>query len=77
MGVLAKIEMERFKRKIQPICKYQCPFVEATNKCILYAFSIRITFKVSFDSHTDVFFKEQEILKFSEIYLYHIGKFMH
>ena len=38
---------------------------------------IRITSKVSFDSHTDVLFKEQEILKFSDIYLYQIGKFMY
>ena len=33
--------------------------------------------KVSFDSHTDVLFKEQEILKFSDIYLYQVGKFMY
>ena len=38
---------------------------------------IRIIYKVSFDSHTDVLFKEQEILKFSDIYLYQIGKFMY
>ena len=38
---------------------------------------IRIICKVSFDSHTDVLFKEQEILKFSDIYLYQIGKFMY
>ena len=36
---------------------------------------IRIISKVSFDSHTDVLFKEQDILKFSDIYLYQIGKF--
>ena len=38
---------------------------------------IRIISKVSFDAHTGVLFKKQEILKFSDIYLYHIGKFMH
>jgi len=38
---------------------------------------IRIICKVSFDSHTEVLFKEQEILKFSDIYLYQIGKFMY
>ena len=38
---------------------------------------IRTTSKVSFDAHTGVLFKEQEILKFSEIYLYQIGKFMY
>ena len=37
---------------------------------------IRIISKVSFDAHTRVLFKEQEILKFSDIYLYQIGKFM-
>ena len=37
---------------------------------------IRIKSKVSFDSHTGVLFKEQEILKFSDIYLYQIGKFI-
>ena len=37
---------------------------------------IRIISKVSFDAHTGVLFKEQEILKFSDIYLYQIGKFM-
>ena len=31
---------------------------------------IRIISKVSFDAHTGVLFKEQEILKFSDIYLY-------
>ena len=29
------------------------------------------------DSHTGVIFKKQEILKFSDIYLYQIGKFMY
>ena len=38
---------------------------------------IRIISKLSFDSHTDVLFKEQEILKFSDSYLYQIGKFMY
>ena len=37
---------------------------------------IRILSKVSFDSHTDVLFHEQEILKFSDIYSYQIGKFI-
>ena len=32
---------------------------------------------VSFDAHTGVLFKEQVILKFSDIYLYQIGKFMY
>ena len=38
---------------------------------------IRIISKVSFDSHTDILFKEQMILKFPDIYLYQIGKFMY
>ena len=38
---------------------------------------IRITSKVSFDAHTGVLFKEQEILKFSDIYLYQMGKYMY
>ena len=38
---------------------------------------IRIISKVSFDAHTGVLFKEQEIFKFSDIYLYQIGKFMY
>ena len=38
---------------------------------------IRIISKVSFDAHTGVLFKEQEILKFSDIYLHQIGKFMY
>ena len=36
---------------------------------------IRIISIVSFDSHTSVLLKE--ILKFSDIYVYQIGKFMH
>ena len=36
---------------------------------------IRIISKVSFDSHTDVLFKEHGILKFFDIYFYQIGKF--
>ena len=43
-----------------------------------YQSNLRIISKVSFDSHTHVLFKEQEIfLKFSDIYLYQIGKFMY
>ena len=38
---------------------------------------IRIISKVSFNAHTSVLFKEQEILNFSDIYLYQIGKFMY
>ena len=38
---------------------------------------IRIISKVSFDSHTDVLFKEHGILKFFDIYFYQIGKFMY
>ena len=38
---------------------------------------IRIISKVSFEAHTGVLFKKQEILKFSDIYLYQIGKFMY
>ena len=38
---------------------------------------IRIICKVSFDSHTDVLFKEHGILKFFDIYFYQIGKFMY
>ena len=36
---------------------------------------IRIISKVSFDAHSGVFFKEHEIVKFSNIYSYKIGKF--
>ena len=32
---------------------------------------------MSFDAHTGVLFKEQEILQFSDIRLYQIGKFMY
>ena len=38
---------------------------------------IRIISKVSFDAHTGVLFKEQEILKFSDNYLHQICKFMY
>ena len=38
---------------------------------------IRTISKVSFDAHTGVLFKEREILKFLDIYLYQIGKFMY
>ena len=38
---------------------------------------IRIISKVSFDAHTSVLLKEQEILTFSDVYLYQIGKFMY
>ena len=38
---------------------------------------IRIISKVSFDSHTDVLFKEHGILKFFDIHFYQIGKFMY
>ena len=38
---------------------------------------MRIISKVSFDAPTGVLFKEQEILKFSDIYSYKIGKFMY
>ena len=44
---------------------------------ILQKKMIRIISKVSFDSHTGVHFKEQEILKLSDIYLYQISKFMY
>jgi len=37
----------------------------------------RIISKVSFDPHTDVIFKEQQILKFAGINLCQIGKFMY
>ena len=46
-------------------------------RIILQKKIIRIISKVSFDSHTDVLFKEQMILKFPDIYLYQIGKFMY
>ena len=36
---------------------------------------MRIISKVSFDSHTDVLFKELRILKYFDIYFYQIGKF--
>ena len=38
---------------------------------------IRIISKDSFDAPTGFLFKEQEILKFSDIYLYQIGKFIY
>ena len=38
---------------------------------------LRLLSKVSFDSDTSVLFKQQEILKFSEFYLYQIGKFIY
>ena len=38
---------------------------------------IRIISKASFDSQTDVLFKEHRILKFFDIYFYQIGKFMY
>ena len=38
---------------------------------------IRIISKASFDSHTDVLFKEHRILKFFDTYFYQIGKFMY
>ena len=38
---------------------------------------IRIISKVSFDAHTGVLFKEQQVLKFSDIYLYQIGNCMY
>ena len=38
---------------------------------------IRIICKATFDSHTDVLFKEHGILKFFDIYFYQIGKFMY
>ena len=38
---------------------------------------IRIISKKPFDAHTDPIFKDLEILKFPEIYLFHIGKFMY
>ena len=38
---------------------------------------ISVISKKSFDSHTGVLFKEQEILKFSDFYLYQIGKFIY
>ena len=38
--------------------------------------AIRIVAKVSFDSHTDPIFRELEVLKFNDIVLFHLGKFM-
>ena len=38
---------------------------------------LKLLSKASFDSHTGVLFKKQEILKFSDFYLYQIGKFMY
>ena len=40
-------------------------------------FFLAVAPKVSFDAHTGVLFKKQENLKFSDIYLYQIGKFMY
>ena len=42
-----------------------------------FHFSARRRGKVSFDSHTDVLFKEHGILEFFDIYFYQIGKFMY
>ena len=53
---------------------YQC---NLNRIIVLQKKIIRIISKVSFDAHTGVLFKEQEILKFSDIYLYQIGKFMY
>ena len=47
------------------------------SRVIILQKKIRIICKVSFDSHTDVLFKELEIFKFSDISLYQIGKFMY
>ena len=53
---------------------YQCNF-----KSPYYSARVdnQIISKAYLDSHTDVLFSEQEILKFSDIYLNQIGKFMY
>ena len=38
---------------------------------------MRIISKISFDSHTDVLFKELGILKYFDIYFNQVGKFMY
>ena len=38
--------------------------------------AIRIVAKVPFDSHTDPIFRDLEVLKFSNVVLFHLGKFM-
>ena len=37
--------------------------------------AIRIVAKVPFDSHTDLIFRDLEVLKFSDVVLFHLGKF--
>ena len=38
--------------------------------------AIRIVAEVPFDSHTDPIFRDLEVLKFSNVVLFHLGKFM-
>ena len=38
--------------------------------------AIRIVAKVPFDSHTDPIFRDLEVLKFSNVVLFHLAKFM-
>ena len=38
--------------------------------------AIRIVSKISFDSHTDPIFRDLAVLKFSDVVLFHLGKFM-
>ena len=58
------------KQSILPFYVFQCGDRHVTLRriIILQKKIIRIISKVSLDSHNDVFFEEQEILKFSDIY---------
>ena len=51
-------------------CNFRSPYYSAKD-------DNQIISKAYLDSHTDVLFSEQENLKFSDIYLNQIGKFMY
>ena len=51
-------------------CNFKSPYYSAKD-------DNQIISKAYLDSHTDVLFSEQENLKFSDIYLNQIGKFMY
>ena len=45
-------------------------------KVIFQKKAIRIVAKKSFHSHTDPVFRDLEVLKFSDVVLFHLGKFV-
>ena len=51
-------------------CNFKSPYYSAKDDNQLIS-------KAYLDSHTDVLFSVQEILKLSDIYLYQIGRFMY